>query len=395
MNVELFVSILILLAVTGESATSCAAEEQPSFERHIVASHKDVEWNRYPSMARLDDGRLMVVWYSTREYADRSRAKDKDSVTGIFSSDHGRTWSKPVPLIRTPEYDLDPSILVSGSRVFVTATVVPDEPGITTTTTWCTRSEDNGRTWSDPYQIPMNRVYTCGKTQHGLRLKSGTLLMGYAWDILCEQGKTLKDEHEMHMRSGVMRSTDNGESWHNGGDVVNAPYKKTWPGGIQGNDEPAIVELEDGSIYMLMRTGSNHLCEARSYDEGKTWASVGPSRLVSNNSPAALCQFKVGQRRGIMCLWHNSVHRWPLCAAASFDGGKTWSTPQDIADGAAGGVQTSYPDCYQAADGMLTGVWQHGVPGETPDKGEIGRDVRFARFNLAWLLDDPPPHHRP
>ena len=232
MNVKLFVGTVILAAVTCGSPASCAAEQKPRFERQILASHQDVNWNRYPSMARLDDGRLMVVWYSSREHANRSLAKDRDSIAGIFSDDHGRTWSKPVPLIRTPEYDLDPSILVSGSRVFVTATVVPDELGITTTTTWCTRSEDNGKTWSDLYQIPMNRRYTCGKTQHGLRLKSGTLLMGYAWDILCEEGKTLKDEHEMHMRSGVMRSTDNGESWHNGGDVVNAPYKKTYPGGI-------------------------------------------------------------------------------------------------------------------------------------------------------------------
>ncbi len=155
MNVKLFVSIVILAAVTGGSAVSCAAEEKPGFERYILASHKDVEWNRYPSMARLDDGRLMVIWYSSREYANRSLVKDRDSVAGIFSDDHGRTWSKPVPLIQTPGYDLDPSILVSGERIFVSSTAVPDGPGITTTTTWATRSEDNGKTWSDPYQIPM------------------------------------------------------------------------------------------------------------------------------------------------------------------------------------------------------------------------------------------------
>ncbi len=41
-----------------------------------------------------------------------------------------------------------------------------------------------------------------------------------------------------------MRSTDNDETWHNGGDVVNPPYEKTYPGGIQGNDEPAIHVLK-------------------------------------------------------------------------------------------------------------------------------------------------------
>ncbi len=183
----------------------------------------------------------------------------------------------------------------------------------------------------------------------------------------------------MHLRSGVMRSTDNGETWHNSGDVINPPYEKVSATAIMGNCEPAIVELEDGSIYMLMRTGSNHLYEARSYDEGKTWTEVGPSPLRGTNAPAALCQFKVGQRRGILCVWDNARKRFPLCAAASFDGGKTWSRPTDIA-GPTGGSQASYPDCAQADDGMLTAVWQQGVRG--------GREVRFARFNLAWLLHE-------
>ena len=378
MHVKLFVPIVILTAVIGGLPASCGAQEKLTFARQILASHKDVEWNRYPSMARLDDGRLMVVWYSSREYRTTPSAKEKDSIVGIFSNDHGLTWSKPVPLIRTPEHDLDPSILVSGERIFVTSSVRPDGPGISTSTTWGTRSEDNGKTWSDLYQIPMNHRYTCGKTQHGLRLKSGTLLMGYSWDIFCEQGQTLGDEDAMHLRAGVMRSSDNGETWHNGGDT-DASYEKAKDSAVLGTDEPAIVELEDGSVYMLMRTGSTHLFEARSFDEGKTWTEVGPSPLRGTNAPAALCQFTVGQRRGILCVWDNAPTRFPLCAAASFDGGKTWSEPKDIA-GSTGGSQASYPDCYQAGDGTLTAVWQQGVPG--------GRDVRFARFNLVWLLHE-------
>ena len=39
-----------------------------------------------------------------------------------------------------------------------------------------------------------------------------------------------------------------------------------------------------------------------------------------------------------------------------------------------------------APDEMLTGVWQHDVPGRLPDSGAIGPGVHFALFNLAWLL---------
>jgi hypothetical protein len=269
----------------------------------------------------------------------------------------------------------DPSIVASGKRILVTATVATG-PAISTSITRCVRSEDNGQTWSPPYEIPMNHRYTCGKTHHGLRLKSGTLLMGYSWDMLCETGKDLDSEGKMHLRAGVMISTDNGLTWKNGGDT-DAAYEPLHGGAVHGTDEPAIVELDDGSIYMLMRTGSDHLYQARSTDQGKTWSGIGPSPLRGSNAPAALCKFQVGQRRGILCVWDNAVARYPLCAAASFDGGKTWSTPRDIS-GPANGLQESYPSCEQAADGTLLAVWQQQTPG--------GWNLRCARFSLDWLL---------
>ena len=369
---RLFVLTASLLATVVFFSPGRTAARELFFERLIIASHEKVKRNCYPCMARLDDGRLMVVWSPGGSNGHR--------IVGAFSADHGHTWSEPVDLIQTPGgRDYDPSIVVSARAVFVSSTTLPVGGGIHTSTTWCTRSDDGGKTWSKLYKIPMNHRYTCGKTHHGLRLKSGTLLMGYSWDVICEEGKTLHSEGEMHLRAGVMRSADDGQSWHNGGDT-DAKYEKISGGAVHGTDEPAIVELDDGSVYMLMRTGSTHLYEARSTDEGKTWTGIGPSPLRGTNAPAALCNFEVDGRRGIMCVWDNAVNRYPLCAAASFDGGRTWSRPKDIA-GPTGGRQASYPGCDQAADGTLVAVWQQGIAD--------GRDARCARFNLAWLLDDP------
>ena len=354
------------------STVACGGAVPPFFDRFVIASHKAMKMNCYPCLARLADGRLMIVW--------SANAGKGNKVVGAVSTAAGRAWSEPVTLIQTPGgRDYDPSLVVSGNRVFVTSTTLPQEGGIHTSTTWCIRSDDSGRTWSERYTIPMNHRYTCGKTHHGLRLKSGTLLMGYSWDVLCEQGKTLSSEGQMHLRAGVMRSTDNGETWQNGGDT-DAAYDKVTDGAVLGTDEPAIAELDDGSIYMLMRTGSPHLYEARSDDEGKTWTGIRPSPLRGTNAPAALCSFQVGERRGIMAVWDNARTRFPLCAAASFDGGATWSKPRDIA-GPTDGRQASYPGCEQAADGTLVAVWQQDVPG--------GRDVRCARFSLDWLLHNP------
>ncbi|MEA1952431.1 MAG: sialidase family protein, partial [Planctomycetota bacterium] len=131
---------------------------------------------------------------------------------------------------------------------------------------------------------------------------------------------------------------------------------------------------------MLARTGSTHLYESRSTDEGRTWTTARPSPLFGCNAPAALCRFEADGRRGIMCVWNNAIARHPLSAAASFDGGKTWSKPKSVS-GPTGGPQASYPTCTQAADGTLVAVWQQDTPG--------GRDIRSAQFNLAWLLHDP------
>lgn len=368
------VACLMLASAQGLGAESA---KTPFFEQRVVAQAQGGSQNCWPCMARLSDSRLLVVWAQ----AAKKESMNDYAILGAFSGDSGQTWTQPRVLIDNEGVlDADPSIVVTGSRILVTSTSLPKgETGIKTSTIFCTRSEDNGATWSRLYTIPMQHRYTCGKTHHGIRLKSGTLLQGYSWDALCETGKTLTSEGQMDLRAGVLRSTDDGLTWLLGGDT-NATYTKVGGGAVSGTDEPAIVELPDGSVYMLMRTGSTHLYEARSTDEGLTWTDVKPSPLRGSNAPAALCAFKDEGRRGILAVWDNAIQRFPLCAAASFDGGRTWTRPRDVGSPYVGGGQASYPACDQAADGMLVAVWQQDVEG--------GRSIRSARFNVAWLVQD-------
>lgn len=369
---NLVVTTLLLGALVTAGPALPLAPGAEAFERFVIVSHTKNPINAYPCLSRLSDGRLLLVWCSA------PLEQCTGSILGAFSGDFGRTWTEPTLLLAaSPVPAGDPSTVVSGQRIIVTATV-PHGPGIATTTITAIRSDDNGQTWSPPYQIPMNHRYICGKIHPGARLKSGRLLMGYSWDVILEQGKTLQFESQMHTRTGAMISTDNGLTWRNGGDF-DAAYQRVSADVGRGVVEPAMVELDDGSIYMLVRTGSDHLYQARSVDEGKTWTEIGPSPLRGSNAPAALCKFQAGQRRGMLCVWDNAIERFPLCAAASFDGGKTWSKPKDIA-GPTDGREASYPGCDQAADGTLVAVWQQEVA--------LGRDIRCARFTLDWLLQD-------
>lgn len=357
------------------SADERVAEDYAFFSQTTVAAHDEHVQHGLPCIERLGDGRLLLVWA-------RMPVNGSDfAVVGALSSDCGCSWSAPKVLIDHPNLlDADPNVVVVENRVLVTCTTVDFSQGIRTSATWCVRSEDNGKTWSAPYEIPMGHRYTCGKCHHAIRLKSGTLLMGYSWDVLCEEGKALQSEGEMDLRAGVMRSTDGGLTWSQGGDT-HATYEKIAGGAVLGTDEPGIVPCNDGSVYMLMRTGSAFLYEARSTDDGATWQAVQPSPLHGTNAPAALTRFEQKDRTGVLVVWDNAQERFPLCAAISYDNCRTWSTPRDIGFPYTGG-QASYPSCVQAEDGALIAVWQQDVPG--------GRDIRLARFSTAWAVNGQP-----
>jgi len=369
-----FSVLLVAIAMAIESAQAEAAQSKRFFERFTLIPETNGQMHSYPCMDRLEDGLLLLVWAPKNEGVMQ--------IMSAFSDDHGKTWTEPVFRIGMPGgLDGDPGVVVSGRRVFLTSTRhPPGDKKINTSTTWCVRSNDSGETWSPAYQIPMNHRYTCGKINKGVRLKSGTLLMGYSWDKNCEAGEVPSSEGAMHLLSGVMISNDDGDTWMNSGNT-DSNVEPIFPWATSGTAEPAIIELEDGSIYMLVRTGSKHLYESRSFDEGKTWSAARPSPLRSNNTPASLCRFKAADgRHGIMCVWNNHLRRIDLSVAASFDGGRSWTTPRKI-DGRTDGRQVSYPACLQTDEDTLIAVWQEDRPG--------GRVIASTRFNVAWLLHDP------
>jgi hypothetical protein len=359
----------LILCCSAAFPASCPASADESFSQLTVAAHDENFHHALPCIGRLSDGRLLVVW---SRYAPNS---SDFAVIGADSSDGGRTWERPRVFLDHPGLlDADANIVVIGPRVLVTCTTVDFSHGIRTSATWCVRSEDDGKSWSAPYEIPMGHKYTCGKCQRGIQLKSGTVLMGYSWDVICEQGTAHQSEGEMDLRAGVLRSTDAGLTWSAGGDT-HATYDKLADGAVRGTDEPAIVQCADDSVYMLMRTGSAFLYEARSTDEGVSWRDIRPSPLRGTNAPASLTPFRDRERPGVLVVWDNAPERFPLCVAVSWDDCKTWSEPRDIGFPYTGG-QASYPSCVQTDDGFLAVVWQQDIPG--------GRDIRLARFSAAW-----------
>lgn len=353
--------------------SSVSQAEQPEFETVVLApsNANGFTLNALPVVARMASGRLVCVF--SVETAERPV---KMNIAFSVSDDGGKKWSKAAVLFdHLGAEDADPNLLVDRIRILAFSTTVPN-PGKIDHSLIYMRSSEDGVHWGREVLLKTPHRYIAGKIHQGHRLSDGTLVMGYAWDTWAEKNMPPATEGEMNIKSGVLRSTDDGKTWSAGGDMY-AVIPKTSPHAISGLDEPATVVLADGRLMTLMRTSGTRFYQAWSSDGGLTWSKPAPSALTAHNSPAAL--WKLDGLRDIVAVWDNSpTGRTPLTAALSSDGGRTWSTPKVLAD-THSPRQVSYPSVVQAKDGTILAVWQCQLP-----KG--GREIHEARFNRAWLL---------
>ncbi|MDW8355086.1 MAG: sialidase family protein [Bryobacterales bacterium] len=343
-----------------------------SLETGVVARSDGATFfrNTIPQVARLRDGRLMCV------FSAYAKGSADGRIVATFSSDGGRTWSAPRLLIDEPGMnDADPNILVDGDQVFVYATRVKIPNAIDKAWTIMVHSRDNGATWSQPQEVFIPRQYTPGKQHNALKLTDGTYAMGISWDLWAEKGMAARTEGEMVLASGLLKSRD-GRTWTLHGHLT-ALVEKVTPGSINGLAEPSIVELAPGEILMILRSGGSRHWESRSTDYGVTWSEPRPSALIGHNTPTALWRLEEAPSE-LVAVWNNSpIHRFPLTAALSADGGRTFTRPKILANPI--GYQVSYPGLTQAADRTIVAVWQQALP-------DGGRDIRWARFTRQWLL---------
>jgi len=374
--VKIAATLLFSLVLTvGDLLGQPPEEEKPFFETGVVAKSAGgaFAFNAIPGVAATPGGKLLAVWI-----AYPAGPNPRLRIVGALSADGGRGWSPPffLPIDNPGKEDADPSLVIDGQRILALSTTLPVPGKILTTEIWVTTSEDDGKTWSKPFLASTPHKYVEGKVHIGHKLPDGRLAVGYAWETFCEQGLSPATEGEMDNRAGLMFTRDGGHHWTAGGDIYARPPKIT-PGAVNGMDEPATVVLENGEIFALLRTATDHLWQSRSHDRGASWSAPVPSPLVGHNAPAAL--WRMRGTNDVVVVWDNSPrHRWPLAVALSRDGCHTWSEPKIIVD--THGQQVSYPAVTQAPDRTLVAVWQQDLP-----DGK-GREVRLARFNRAWLL---------
>ncbi len=367
---------------------------KPTFEVRTVAhTYAPYRKNSEPNVKRLPDGNLLAVWAAQGE-----KWTSEEKVAGSFSLDNGVRWSKPTVLhSNTGRNCTDPLLLVTDNEVLLSYNESPPlVPGPKSRTFLFKEakrmlkvSKDNGKTWSQPVRLNTGHSY-CGARHNGLKLSDGTLIIPFYWVLECEEKEIT--EGEMTSVSSVMRSKDNGETWIKGEDIyINSPG---------GADEPAVVELTNGDLYMLFRTRTGYQYQAWSKDQGETWSKPIPSALASLSAPSTLYRVSFKPSK-IIVAWDNSLrervffdslrkgissYRYPLDVAISYDDCKTWIYSGTIS---SPGCQVSYPGITMSSDGLIVVVYQQWPETLFRDVSDIKSDIKCARFSEEWIKLSP------
>ena len=317
--------------------------------KHIDAGETD---NLGP-FARLDDGSLLTVG---------------DNAT-FTSRDDGITWSaprrmcrstvksKPGPggvLIRTGRGHLVYAYLDSSTFRWSWDEERREAEEDVRNHVWVIRSEDEGRTWQD-----RKRVFAgyCGALRNMIETADGELVLPVTSLLRnpCRHGIC------------VYVSTDGGKSWDMSPDIIDIGGH----GHHDGATEPAIVQLGDGRLRMLIRTPLDRFWSAFSSDGGRTWPNLRPSEIDASSAPGAMIRLASGR---LVLAWNRmcstqrksyprfggdgqiaqkpfSGHRNELSIAFSEDDGKTWSSPEVIIRKQGYGI--SYPYLFELEPGRI------------------------------------------
>lgn len=183
-------------------------------------------------------------------------------------------------------------------------------------------------------------------------LKNGEWLLPVAlWPRDHISPALLKEAHhdlDPIRMANVFVSTDQGQTWTRRSGVA---FPET------NFDEHMIVELRDGRLWMLARTKYG-IAEAFSTDNGHTWSAPQPSAL--KNVSARFFIRRLASDRLLLVkngpVTERLRSRSHMTAFLSDDDGKTWGSSLLLDERNS----VSYPDGFQAPDGLIHILYDHG-----------------------------------
>jgi hypothetical protein len=325
------------------SASYCQmadAADVTGVERSVAAKGQGY----FPVALRLADGRIAVVMRGGAPHLGIKGRLDM-----IFSSDEGKSWSKPTVVVDTPIDDRNPAFGQAKDGTLVVtffrtarydANGKYDDHLDNPVDTMVTRSADGGKTWSAPEAVDVSEIGWGSPYGRMLTLDDGTMLMNVYGGPVRKAGEKA-NEREDH--SYLFRSADNGKTWTRFSEI-----------GGKGFNETGIVKLPSGDLLAAMRSEpAGEVWLTASKDGGKSWSearkitprAVHPADMIllADGRLLMVCGYRVGPFGVVGMIGDDK-------------GALDWEKHFTLVDDAASG-DCGYPSSVLLKDGRVMTVY--------------------------------------
>lgn len=340
-----------------------------SVEHVIQVKNSDRNYFAWPTAVRLQNGKIAVVVSGFR----RRHICPFGKTVIVYSSDEGKTYTSPEPVIETVLDDRDGGVMTFGeSGVIVTSfnnttkfqrerpfaddydkaylDSITEEQEAEALGASFRISNDCGATFGERFKSPIT-------SPHGpIQLKDGTIFwVGHLFAMHNEHERNNIKAYTINVNDGSMEFVGEIEDVYVDGEHMLSC-------------EPYAIELNDGSILVHIRANKNGsdpvftLFQTISHDKGKTWSK--PEQILSRAGGAPSHLFRTSKGE-IICTFGYRKGPYSIKGMVSKDEGKTWSEVFDIfTEGASWDI--GYPSTVELDDGTFLTVFYAKDDGSGP-----------------------------
>jgi len=316
----------------------------------------------------LKSGKILYIYshFTGSTFMD----DDPAYLASRFSTDNGKTWSKTDEVVVRHE---GRGNLMSVSLLRLhngqIALFYVKKNSSWDCIPWMQLSDDEAKSWHAPVRcITDEEGYFVVNNNRVIQLKNGRLLMPVSKHDVKEGGEWNKDS-EMG-RIFCYFSDDNGETWSRGDEVPNPDHVL--------HQEPGVVQLSNGNIFMVIRSDANAQYVSYSADNGKSWTPSKISDIYSPVSPASIA--RAPHSRTLVLVWNNNHGdnplikgmRTPLTIAISKNNGRTWNNKKNIEDNPHGSF--CYSAIHFSRNSILLGYFDWST-----------RQITIKRLSRQWV----------
>lgn len=285
------------------------------------------------------DGRIVYAY--SRFSGERGDDEACSDIAAIYSSDDGESWSEPVIIVRAADFGTANIMSVSfiklanGDDGMFYLVKTPDG----STDIALSRSNDGCKTFYRTTSclkaiLPGYYVLNNDRAE---RLSDGRIVLPVAMHRRTYIKESQKEGvFDQYGEAHFFVSEDDGETFREaGGRWREAPVRVSLGGSaysVSGLQEPGIIELKSGVIWMYARTDRGFQYESFSHDGLTSFCPAQPSRFTSPCSPMKLKRDPY-QPEAIYAVWNPIPNyngrgwpdRNPLVIAKSLDEGISWT----------------------------------------------------------------------